>query len=123
LFFKKKKAIDIELPDDGQDYRGAFRIKPDPTRPIILTLAGNSYPVENISGSGCRFRSFNFPEGYKASGTLKIPSDDIVFPVAVEVVSKQRDMCRCRFVRLSSRAENAIHAYVLDVQKSMIRNH
>ena len=122
MFFKKKKKIDIEVPSDG-DHRGAFRIKPDPTRPIILTLAGNSYHVVNISGTGCCFRSHNFPEGYQAAGTLRIPSEDIIFPVTVRVVSKQRDLCRCHFDKISSKAEDSIHAYVLEVQKNAIRSH
>jgi len=123
LFFKKKKKIDIRIPGDEQDGRGAYRIAPDPTRPIILTLAGNSYHVVNVSGTGCCFRSHNFPEGYQASGTLKIPSEDIIFPVSVQVVSKQRDLCRCHFTKISAKAADSIHAYVLEVQKNSIRSH
>jgi hypothetical protein len=123
LFFKKKKKVDIEIPDENGDHRDAYRIKPEPTRPIILNLAGNSYHIVNISGTGCCFRSHNFPEGYQAPGTLRIPSDDIIFPVNVQVVSKQRDLCRCQFIKISARAEDAIHAYVLEVQKNSIRNH
>lgn len=120
MFWKKSKKIDIELPED-QDHRSAFRIKPDSTRPIHLSLAGNSYPVINISGTGCCFRSHNFPEGYQAAGTLRIPSDDIVFPVTIRVVRKQRDICRCEFSKISEQSENYIHAYVLDIQKASLR--
>ncbi len=123
MFLKKKKKLDIEVPGDEQDFRGAFRIKPDPTRPVIINLAGNSYHVINISGTGCCFRSHNFPQGYQASGTIRIPSDDIIFPVTIAVVSKQRDLCRCHFTKIEQKAEDAIHAYVLEVQKNSIRNH
>ncbi len=123
MFFKKKKKIDFVIPGDEQDFRGAYRIKPDPTRPIILNIAGNSYQVVNISGTGCCFRSHNYPQGYQATGTLKIPSEDLIFPLTVQVVSKQRDLCRCQFSKISQQAEDALHAYVLDVQKSKLRNH
>lgn len=123
MFLRKKKKLDIEISGNSKDNRSAFRIKPDPTRPIILNLAGNSYHVVNISGTGCCFRSHNFPQGYQAAGTLRIPSDDIIFPVNVSVVSKQRDLCRCHFTKIDSKAEDVIHAYVLEVQKKSIRNH
>lgn len=122
MFWKKKPKIDLEFPGDENDLRAAFRIKPDPVRPIILTLAGNSYPLVNISGTGCCFRSHSFPEGYVAAGTLKIPSDDVVFPVTVRVVVRKRDLCHCEFTKISPQAEDSIHAYVLQVQKDSIRH-
>ena len=120
MFWRKKQKIDVDFADDG-DHRQAFRIKPEQTRPIILTLQNNSYPVVNISGTGCCFRSHNYPEGTVAAGTLRIPSDDLIFPVTVKVVSKQRDLCRCEFVRISESSANAIHSYVLEAQKNQIR--
>ncbi len=122
MFWKKTKKIDIEVPANANDHRAAFRVKPDPVRPIILSLAGNSYPLVNISGTGCCFRSHNFPEGHLAAGTLKMPSEDIIFPVTVRVVNRKRDLCHCEFNKISTKAEEAIHAYVLNVQIDSIRN-
>lgn len=123
MFWKKKKIIDIEFPDDDKDLRAAYRVKPDQTRPIILSVAGNSYQIENISGTGCCFRSHKFAEGNQAAGTLKIPSEDIIFPVNIQVVSRQRDFCRCEFTKISKHAADAIHSYVLTVQKYLLRSH
>ena len=122
MFWKKQKKIDIEFPEDRNDLRSAYRIKPEATRPVIVTLQGNSYHVVNISGTGCCFRSHNFAEGAQISGTIRIPSEDIIFPVTVEIVSIQRDLCRCAFSKISESAENAIHAYVLEVQKNKLRS-
>jgi hypothetical protein len=121
LFWRKKKKSDIELPEDDRDLRRAYRIQPDRNRPIILTVAGNSYQLVNVSATGCCFRSHNFSEGSQAVGTLKIPSEDLIFPVSIEVVAKQRDLCRCQFSKISASGEDAIHAYVLEVQKSWLR--
>ena len=121
MFWRKKKKVDLEFPDDHQDHRSAFRIKPDTTRPIILVLGGNSYYAVNISGSGCCFRSHNYPVGTLAAGTVRMPSEDLVFPVNIRVVDKQRDLCRCEFTKISEAAEDAIHAYVLEIQKRQIR--
>ena len=57
MFWKKKKKIDLEFPSDFSDHRSAFRVKPDQTNPIILSVAGNSYHVVNVSGTGCRLAS------------------------------------------------------------------
>lgn len=121
MFWKKKKIIDIEIKGDEKDSRAAFRIKPDLERPLILTVQGNSYHVTNISGTGCCFRSNQFAEGAILAGTIRIPSEDIIFPVSIRIVARQRDVCRCEFSKISFSAENAIHAYVLEAQKKMIR--
>lgn len=122
MFWKKKPKIDLEIPDDDQDQRNAFRIKPDSSSPVILNVAGDSYMLTNISGTGCSFRSYNYPEGYQAPGTLRIPSEDIIFPVTIRVVSKQKDLCHCEFIRIAPKSEDAIHAYVLNAQKAILRN-
>ncbi len=121
MFWRKKKN-DLEFAGDDNDHRDAFRIRPDSGRPILLKAAGNSCYLVNISGTGCCFRSSNFKEGVTAAGTLTMASEDIVFPVTIRVVAKQRDICRCEFTKISASAQEMIHAYVLDVQKSQIRN-
>ena len=122
MFWKKKKTIDFDLPSDAGEHRSAFRIRPDPVRPLILNLAGSSYPLTNVSATGCCFKSHNFPEGFSAACTLTIPSDDIIFPVSIKVVARKRDLCRCAFTKITSKAEEAIHNYVLEVQKEQIRS-
>ncbi len=121
MFWRKKKT-ELELLDDDDDHRDAFRIRPDSDRPILLKAAGNSCYLVNISGSGCCFRSNSFKPGAVAAGTLTIASEDIVFPVTIKVVTKQRDLCRCVFTKITPNAQNLIHSYVLNVQKEHIRN-
>lgn len=121
MFWKKKK-VDIAFPDDATDLRAAFRIRPGSDKPILLKAGGQSCYLANISGSGCSFRSSSFKEGVIAAGTLTISSEDIVFPVTIRVVYKQRDLCHCEFTKISASAEEIIHAYVLGIQKKQIRN-
>ena len=122
MFWKKKKKIDLKFPEQDGDQRDAYRVKPDQLRPIILSVAGNSYHVVNISGSGCCFRSHNFPEGHLAAGTLRIPSEDLIFPVTIRVVYRKRDICHCEFTKISAQSADELHSYVLRVQKDSIRN-
>ena len=121
MFWQKKK-VDVDLPGDD-DHREAFRVRPVDDRPIILKIAGYTFYVVNISGTGCCIRSNGFKEGAEAVGTLTFPSEDVVFPVSVRVISRQRDLCRFEFSKISPAAQNIIHAYVLDIQKNKLRQH
>ena len=118
---KKKKKNNVEFDGDQNDYRSAFRIAPDKTRPVIITIAGNSFHALNISGTGICFRSHNFSVGMAIEATIRLPSEDKMFPVTIEIVAKQNDMCRCSFRKIHQDSEDLLHAYVLEVQKNKIR--
>jgi len=121
LFWKKKKKSDLEIGGDQSDFRSAYRIAPDKTRPVIIKVMGNSFHALNISGTGICFRSNNFPVGTTVEATVRLPSEDKMFPVTIEIVAKQNDMCRCSFRKIHQDAEDLLHAYVLEVQKNKIR--
>ncbi|MCH8104155.1 MAG: hypothetical protein IIC58_01425 [Proteobacteria bacterium] len=97
MFWKKKSKSNIQLEQEYSDHRDAFRIAPDAAKPVIVTIKGDSFNALNISGTGICFRSHRFPEGTIIGATLRLPSEDRIFPITIEVVSKQGDMCRCSF--------------------------
>ncbi|MCP4430190.1 MAG: PilZ domain-containing protein [Gammaproteobacteria bacterium] len=121
MFWKKKKKVDLEVDSRHEDSRSAFRIAPDKSNPVILTIQGRSYHALNISGSGVCFRSNNFPVGTKCTAMVRLPSKDKIFPVNLEIVDLQRDLCRCRFINIHPEAENLLHSYILELQKGKIR--
>jgi len=120
LFWKKKKTIDIELPKNYDDHRNAFRIAPDRSRPVILSLSGSSFHALNISGTGVCIRSHGFTIGQLLMGTIRLPSEDKIFSVSLQVVTKQKDMCRCMFTKIHPEAEDLLHHYILELQKKYI---
>jgi hypothetical protein len=121
LFWKKKKTIDVALDPKHNDNRAAYRIAPDSDRPVILTIAGQSFNALNISGNGAAFRAQDFEPGSRAAATIRLPGEERVFPVVLEVVSRQGDLCRCCFRDIHQDAENLLHSYILELQKSKIR--
>ena len=121
MFWRKRKSVDVSLDPRHADNRSAYRIAPDRTRPVILSIMGNSFHAVNISGSGVAFRSHGFPVGTRVKATLRLPSEDRIFPVVLEVVAKQRDLCRCCFREIHEDAENLLHSYILELQKRKIR--
>ncbi|MFV2031936.1 MAG: PilZ domain-containing protein [Gammaproteobacteria bacterium] len=121
MFWKKKEKVDFELDSQIGDHRAAFRIAPDQSKPVIITIAGDSFNALNISGTGVCIRSHNFPVGASVAATVQLSSEDHIFPVTLEVVAKQDDMCRCCFRKISQEAGDLLHAYILELQKAKIR--
>jgi hypothetical protein len=122
LFWKKKKTLDVALDARHNDNRAAYRIAPDSSRPVIVTIRGNSFNALNVSGTGIAFRSHGFELGISFAATIRLPSEDRIFPVLLEVVAKQNDLCRCSFIEIHEEAENLLHSYILELQKRKIRH-
>ncbi len=122
MFWKKKKKLDVALDARHNDNRAAYRIAPDSSHPVIVTIRGNSFNALNISGTGIAFRSHSFDLGTSIAATIRLPSEDRIFPVVLEVVAKQNDLCRCSFTEIHEDAENLLHSYILELQKRKIRH-
>ncbi|MFT5663583.1 MAG: hypothetical protein ACI9JR_000968 [Gammaproteobacteria bacterium] len=121
MFWKKKKTSDLNFEGQNDDHRAAFRVVPDIAKPIIVTIRGHAFKAINISGTGVCIRTHNIPEGTVTAATVRLPSEDIIFPVTLEVMLKQGDLCRCSFRKIHREAEDLLHAYILDLQKAKIR--
>ncbi|MDH5356864.1 MAG: PilZ domain-containing protein [Gammaproteobacteria bacterium] len=121
MFWKKKKNIDLDIDSRFNDGRGAYRIAPDKSRPILLTISGISYQVLNVSGTGVCFRSNDLQVGTHCAAMVRLPSEDAVFQVKLEVLANQNGLCRCSFVNIHEAAENLLHSYILNLQKEKIR--
>jgi len=122
LFWKKKKTIDVALDARYNDNREAYRIAPESDRPVIVSIAGENFTALNISGTGIAFRATSLEVGKRTSAMIRLPSNARVFPVVLEVVATQDDLCRCRFREIHQSAENLLHSYILELQKSKIRH-
>jgi len=85
------------------------------------TIRGNSFNALNISGTGIAFRSHSFAVGKSIAATIRLPSEDLIFPVVLEIVAKQNDLRRCSFTEIHEDAENLLHSYILELQKRKIR--
>ncbi len=121
MFWKKKPSIDLSLETRHQDHRSAYRIACAEDDPVIVSIDGKSYQAVNISGSGIAFRAPGFGAGQSKRAMVRLSSQQRVFPVVLEVVATQQDLCRCRFREIHEDAENLLHSYILDLQKAKIR--
>jgi len=121
LFWKKKKTIEVTLDSRHSDNRAAYRIAPDSDRPVIVSIKQDNFKALNISGTGIAFRADQFEVGNRWSAKIRLPGEGRIFPVVLEVVAKQADLCRCSFRDIHEEAENLLHSYILELQKLKIR--
>ena len=124
MFWKKKETIEVALDTRHSDNRAAYRIAPDSEHPVIISIDGEDFRALNISGTGVAFRAEQFEVGKRSAAMVRLPGETRVFPVVLEVVAVQNDLCRCCFRDIHPEAENRLHSYILDLQKNKIRqNH
>ena len=121
MFWKKKKTLDVTVGGWRSDNRSAYRIEPHVDMPVIVNIRGNSYDAVNISGTGVAFRAISYQVGASIEATIRLPSEDRLFPVVLEVVGRQDETCRCSFTEIHEDAENLLHSYILELQKRKIR--
>lgn len=116
LFWKKKIKQDEKLKAP-KEARQAYRVVPDPENPLLLSLEGQSLEILEISSGGLAFKNQRF----KAEDTLKV---DFVLPTGGAINTRikilridEEEICRCNFVNLDMKSEDALHRYVLVRQK------
>jgi len=116
LFWKKKnKPVQkLKAPEEA---RQAYRVAPDPENPLFLSLAGQSLEILEISSGGLAFKN----QGFKAEDTFNV---DFVLPTGAAINTRikilrvdEEGICRCHFVSLDMKSEDALHHYVLVRQK------
>lgn len=128
MFWKKKTDEDKEpkgklfhLPKE--DNRQAFRISPDPADPIVVSIAGTTVKVMEISSGGISFQNANFNAKavYPITFTLPITGGFVKTKLRILRINRE-GVCQCRFIGLDDKAEDDIHRYVLFRQKEILRN-
>ena len=118
MFWKKKKTLDVALDAHRGDNRQAYRIAPDDDSPVIITIRGNAFNALNISGTGIAFRAHGIPVGTSIAAMIRLPGEDRIFPVVLEIVSMQNNLCRGSFTEIHEDAENLLHSYILELHKA-----
>jgi len=116
LFWKKKNKPDKKFKAP-KEARQAYRVAPDPENPLLMNMEGQSLEILEISSGGLAFKN----QGFKAEDTLKV---DFVLPTGGAINTRikilridEEEICRCNFVNLDIKSEDALHRYVLVRQK------
>lgn len=122
MFWRKKQNDGEMISFDSSDKRASFRVRPLPAKPIGTEFRAKPVLVHDISAGGLSFRNNGFQVGDSQSITFDLPGENVTLSVKTEIIDIDRQgMCHCRFLGLSNDFINAIHHYVLAVQKEELQ--
>lgn len=122
MFWKSRQNDGDMFSYDADDRRRSFRVCPPSAEPIGIEFQGKSVLVKDIGGGGLSFCNNGFKVGDIQSVTLDLPGEDNPIHVTVEIIDiDEQDVCHGRFTVSSHDAINAIHRYMLTVQKDRLR--
>lgn len=103
--------------------RNAYPVVPDPDNPIILQIDGRLMRVLDISASGFTLPAEVIGDGRRYPFSMDLPTANGSIGGYVDVLPNDNDeILHCRFVKLLSEEEEALHQYVLIRQKQAIRS-
>lgn len=121
LFWKKKNKEEKKLKAP-KEARQAYRVAPDPEKPLFLNMGGTSLEIIEISSGGLAFKN----QGFQAGSTHMI---DFVLPTGGSINARikilridEENICRCNFTNLDMASEDSLHRYVLVRQKEDLRS-
>ena len=106
---------------DSDCKRNAFRLCPPETAPIFFRFKGKTVSLLEISAGGASFTSVNGEVGDTEAVKLLLPGQPVPIEIVMEVLRiDEEGICNCRFVNIEESTAEAIHQYVLAMQKKYL---
>ena len=127
MFWKKKKKSNEDVGGHLFQYESSCRRKnvrvfTQSGRPVYLKISDQTAPMVNISAGGLACRCTNAPPGEIVPVELQFPESEQKIRARAEVLSvDNQGICHCKFIDLPPEATDAIHLFVLGVQKAELR--
>jgi len=120
-----QRPIDLDaLADWSLDTiarRRDYRVAPERDEPVILLVEGHLLPVFDISAGGFSCRDGGLQVGMRYRLRLNLPDTDEILDACADLLCRDGEICRFRFVDLDATQHNSLHHYVLQRQKRLIR--
>lgn len=124
MFWRKKhhRSESDLIVHETENRRESYRVEPDANDPIYIKIENRYVPLINIGALGAAFRHTELNKGDVQAAAFTLPNARHPITLTLEVVAVDADhICRCRFIDISDDAINAVHKYMLEMQKAAIR--
>ncbi len=119
MFWKKLLPNPVMFSYDLDDQRASFRVYPPDDAPMWVFFGEETVQIIEIGVGGFSFRNLDFDIGNTPHCMFSLPNDDVMISIRIEILHiDEQNVCGCTFVDLPNEAENAIHLYMLAVQKT-----
>lgn len=106
---------------DTDNKRNAFRLCPPETAPILCRFKGKTISLIEISAGGASFCSIECEAGDSERVRFFLPGQAAAIEVVMEVLRLDKlNVCSCRFTEIDEITAEAIHRYVLAMQKKYL---
>jgi hypothetical protein len=124
LFWRRERGKDNGAPIVFRtvDRRVAFRVRPRPGEPVHVVVGSDRIAVEDISARGLSMGNRGFRPGDRFPVTIELPGSRRPLAAVLEILKvRADDVCHCRFSAISEEDAEAIHLYILRVQREELR--
>jgi hypothetical protein len=122
MFWRKKQRDTSLFSHDSNDRRAYFRACQPYSTPLTVKLRGRFVLARNIGAGGLCIPNGGFSQGDSLTVSFDLPGENTGITGTMEIVEIcRKGLCHCRFVGLGQDAINAIHRYVLAIQKQALR--
>ncbi len=118
-----KKNVDKPLFSyDDNCRRDNYRVRPLPGQPVKLDFGDASSEIVDISAGGLACHCQNAAVGETRTVSFHLPGEKIDFSSKVRVLDiAPPSLCHCQFIDPPHEMVEAIHRYVLLVQKEELK--
>jgi c-di-GMP-binding flagellar brake protein YcgR len=126
LFWKKKKKDEKKelFTFEDNDSRELVRVRPADDKAVSITFGPQTTTLYEISAGGLAIPCGQAQIGGRYAVVFQLPGESVVIRAEVEVVRATEGkvrICGCRFVDLKPEMIEAIHHYILCMQKLELR--
>ena len=123
MFWKEKQNNSETFLFESNDRRLAYRVSPRANTPIIFEFGGEKVQAVNIGAGGLAFKNKGFKRGDTQTIELLLPYQNITLAPILKISTiDDQNVCHCQFREIGEDEVEAIHQYVLNMQKKIIKS-
>ncbi len=122
MFWKRKINKGPRFVIDSDDQRIYFRVSPPNKLPAKMSVDDHIVEIVDIGAGGVSFNNIGLKKGNKYSAVIRITGYQSIILADISIINIDiKDVCHCYFSEILDKDVDAIHKYVLEVQKTEIR--
>ncbi len=122
MFWKRKQNKDVFFVLEANDKRLGFRVLPHEDFPAEVRIEDRPIELVNIGAGGVAFNNVGLKKNNRHSVFLSLAGYKTIIQATICIINIDiNNVCHCYFSEILEKDVDAIHKYVLDVQKIELR--
>ncbi len=122
MFWKRQKNKGPRFVIDSDDQRIYFRVSPHSKLSAKMSVDDRIVEIVDIGAGGVSFNNTGLKRGNKYSAVIRLTGSQSIILADIIIINIDiNNVCHCYFDEILDKDVDAIHKYVLEVQKIEIR--